>query len=63
MCGFGFGLKLILGLVIATARTLDSYYVDALWLNNITLVAVAGLNFELLSSFYIAVMWKVFGKR
>lgn len=33
------GLKLILGLVIIAAGTLASYYVDVLWLNNITLVA------------------------
>ena len=34
-------LKLILGLAIIAAGTLASYYVNVLWLNIVTLVAVA----------------------
>ena len=49
-------LKLILGLAIIAAGTLVGYYVNALWLNNITLAVVvalaAVLNFELLNSIY-----------
>ena len=35
------GLKLILGLAIIAAGTLASYYINVLWLNTVTLVAVA----------------------
>ena len=35
------GLKPILGLAIIAAGTLASYYINVLWLNTVTLVAVA----------------------
>lgn len=59
--------KRILSLVIIAAGTMASYYVNVLWLNIITLAAIAVLavvlNFEFLSSTYNAAIGKVFGKR